>query len=466
MCRRMFFSAGLLGIISVVIVSNVLSTEVRVRSLGGVGYFIHDETNIFFNPSYATEIPGFASIELGELFGELRNPTLTGPESEDVNWIENRSMGIVYHAHRMSLGMFLSRNTRPDVSNILFHEMDSLVELPEEYLPLIFGDMYPETKVNSLIATRVRDWLSAGLGIQYGRNSKHFEKRIDITDERHQAKVEKRSRTELGTTLGGTMHVIDGFRFEAAGGLSWHDMMIDSTVTVSEKGVPVTLLELHSLEEKYDDDNVISTHFNQRTVWELDSTFSIFQFFEMTMGTFNSTCSLKNVIGDSVSKEIRLHHIKDHYWRAGIGCNLRPLERSLIVSGISFAKTDWKEDLTEAGDTLIAHSIKTYAYPILYGGMETRVFKPIFLRASGRQSFQRIRVKERVSDSEIVNKKYNEKILEAKEHPLELNIGLGAQLGNLSTDVLINQRILFKGGFSISGSGDTPIYMISARYTF
>ena len=444
----------------VLLAPQAFPTQTRTRALGGVSYFLMDDTNIFFNPAVATDVPGFACAEIGELFGNLRNPTLTTPGEGAANWIGNTSMGMLYHSSLASAGLFFHRATEPEIPDTLFQNMDELIDLQEEHMHLIFDGFAPETWLDFIVARKVTDMISLGLGIEYGRTSDFSSIMTEITDYTRKD-TNDAERSEIHGSLGGTVHLLNGLTLEAAGGIGWHRHEDDRVVRFG--GSFDSTFTVH---EEFDENRVLSKHFSQRAMWELSPSLSLVQFFEMDRGQFDGTLTQESAPGQDDSAVDQTHTLEDNYWRAGFGCNLKPVADCLLVSGVTISGTDWVEEFADTGVVILSREIKTYAHPTLYGGLETRIHKWVTLRASGRQSFQKIRVSESVADPQMGKRNYLEKTLEKEEHPFDLTLGTGIQVGNFAVDLLVNKKIMFMGGFSISGSGDTPFYKISTKYCF
>jgi len=385
--------------------TDTMATETRVGSMGGVGFYMRDNSNIFV-------FPGTFYSYGDQVIGEMR---VKG----------NHSL--------YTIGAHLPVSNTAQFGIYLNNPITFDIPSYSEFLPpgLEFIEEVELNHTTDLFYGTELDNFDLGIALRFAMDSYEEDNFSGLPENDH---TQSATYFELGAGI--SNESMDLGLIFALPSASRDQGTVDGTDKYSWGGFGVGFSGRFWLKQK-----------------DL-----IFQFVPLIVANYASLSGELDPAGDDQGGEISHSYLN---LAGGLGLNYQINEDNLIVVGLEAIGYSSESYSTKSGDQDGPEgSTTTMILPGIYMGVESQISSWLFGRLGAAQTYTKTTEKEKLDPDA------DETESVSFEKEFKMTFGIGIMLGSFLLDARINDNLLFEGPNFISGTTQDLAYMLSITYNF
>lgn len=428
---KRFFAITLAAILVAAVAVPAMATESRLRAMGGVNNYVEDDANIFDWPA---TLPSYSNWFIVDMM----------PDHEWGMYGLTKSIG--EYGDYGTFGIFFTE----DMAAPNTYDWDDSEDLPFDWKNSEAFASWINAKWMLLYGYEINEDMSIGIKFMRASSNKTYEGDTLSLEE-------KMAYTTIGAS----------FRMEANDDL-YFDLGFDYTMATRTDNMEYDDFPYNDIDEadcELTEDPGQDMKFRGRMFYNWTDMITLVPYVGFRMSEFNYAASGENC---TAWDNYELFGMKGMQFNLGIAANMMVNEDNLIVFAVEpFKYTKMEPSAYAEGDMEFDGEISGYerVLPGFILGLESDVRDWLTFRTGCTKMLTTLGADGDVNDTS------NEVTWDYAD--FEWYLGLGFHVGDFTVDCQVDKNVPFNMGYWLTGYGgygegkyDTPIYRISALYSF
>ncbi|MCK4351919.1 hypothetical protein KAW65_00750 [candidate division WOR-3 bacterium] len=396
----------LLSVAALFIASAGFATDTRVKTMGGIGDFLIDDSNIYAYPAWVNGYTGYA-------FGEL-----------DVNPGAAPTLGAFFNTRFGNLGLALQKSEFPPLVTTAIINSGAFFDwsmLLQPKLEFIYGNTFGT--------------LDFGIGLEFAGDA--------------YSKEYPRGDTLKVTESMGILGVNTGVKYTLGEG-SW----VDFALNVSKNTWSCEHYGWNAVKSTWNDQGKFFINVRTRAFIPFGDV-TLIPILSYNMGDASWEKAVAGTPGDTTSEELKSTNL-----RTGVGFSCNPVENATVIFGTVIAM--YNESKTPADTLFDKTEMAITTLPGIVFGAEAQIWNWL----TGRVSFHKYLYSRKTKTIDQMGVyKDKETIVKDFWTDFAFAVGASAEVGNFTFDVWVPNGFFFDGPWFFSGNANNAT-QVSATYHF